>query len=124
MNHVALIGRLTQDPESRASAKGTGYVTFGLAVNERYNGEERATFVNVTCFGKLGELVAQHKRKGDQVAVIGRLSTKEGFEGLRVVANEVEYLARAQGNGEDRQERRPSKHPARPATDADEACPF
>lgn len=125
MNLVSIIGRLTADPESRTSKNGsTEYVTFGLAVNERYGGEERVAFVNVTCFAKTAELVKEHKHKGDQVAVVGRLTTSEGFKNLRVVADRVEYLARAGGNGEDRAERRPAKN-ARPAEDeAGTAIPF
>lgn len=100
MNSVNLVGRLTQDPEARTSKSGeTKYTTFGLAVNDRYGDKDRATFVNVTAFGKLGEILAAHKHKGDQIAVTGRLTTSEGFKDLRVVADRVEFLARANGNG-------------------------
>ena len=36
LNKVLLIGRLTRDPETRATGGGTSVVAFGLAVNRTY----------------------------------------------------------------------------------------
>ena len=94
MNSTNLVGRLTQDPEARTSKNGeTKYATFGLAVNDRYGEKDRATFINVTAFGKLADVLIQHKHKGDQIGVTGRLTTSDGFKDLRVVADRVEFLA-------------------------------
>ena len=77
MNRVTLCGRLTRDPELRASNKGTSICTFTLAVDRPRNkdGVKDADFIRCICFAKQGESVAYHKRKGEMLAVDGRLQT-------------------------------------------------
>ena len=72
-NKVVLIGKLTRDPELKYSASGTGIAVLGLAVNHQYKEKKETCFVDVTCFGKLSEVVAQYCSKGKPVLVEGRL---------------------------------------------------
>lgn len=78
-NKVILMGNLTRDPDLQYLANGTAVAKFGLAVNERYrtgdDGEwkDRATFVDVTIFGKRAEAFAKFHRKGGAALVEGRL---------------------------------------------------
>lgn len=108
MNNVSLIGRLTFDPELRYTSKGTAVTNLRLARNERAGEKEQTLFVDVTLWGRLAEVVTAHKKKGDQVAVSGRLEYSEynDDEGrkrsrLKIVANHVEFLACKNGNGHD-----------------------
>lgn len=77
MNTVALIGRLTRDPELRHTASGTTVCSFGLAVDRAGdsdgNGGYDAGFFDVNFFGKTAETVAQYLVKGRQVGVEGSL---------------------------------------------------
>jgi len=101
MNSITLTGRLTADPEVRATKTGT---EFRLAVQRRRSrdGEDRgAVYVDVVCFGRLAESCAQYLDKGRQVAASGRLELDEweteGGERRsrhKVVGDEVEFLAR------------------------------
>ena len=53
--------------------------SFSLAVNRRFakEGEERqADFINVVAWSKTAEFVSKYFRKGQQVAVIGRIQTR------------------------------------------------
>ena len=80
MNKVVLIGRLTRDPEVRyTQTNNTLVASFTLAVNRRFvrQGEERqADFINIVAWSKTGEFCSKYFKKGQQVAVIGRIQTR------------------------------------------------
>lgn len=99
MNSVNLTGRLTADPELRYTKEAKAVTNLRIAVNGR---NERVDFIDVTVWGKSAEAVAEHKVKGDQIAVSGRIVTDqwEDQDGKRhyrtgVVGDEVVFLARA-----------------------------
>ena len=74
------MGRLTRDPEVRyTKTNNTLVASFSLAVNRRFvrQGEERqADFINIVAWSKLGEFCSKYFKKGQQVAVTGRLQTR------------------------------------------------
>jgi len=79
MNHFEFLGRLTKDVEVKSTTTGTVVANFSLAVNRKFKkeGEERQTdFFNLTAFGKTGEFVQKHFRKGGQVLVCGRMQNR------------------------------------------------
>ena len=80
MNKVILMGRLTRDPEVRyTQTNNTVVASFSLAVNRRFvrQGEERqADFINIVAWSKTGEFVSKYFKKGQQVAVVGRIQTR------------------------------------------------
>lgn len=94
MNKVILIGRLTKDPELRYTQSGTGVATFTLAVNRRFsnqNGEREADFINCVAWQKSAEFVANYFKKGQEMALEGRLQvrTYDGNDGQRKWVTEV-----------------------------------
>ena len=95
MNKVILMGRLTKDPEVRyTQTNNTLVASFSLAVNRRFvkQGEERqADFINIVAWSKLGEFCSKWFKKGQQVGVIGRISTRtwDDEEGKRHYVTEV-----------------------------------
>ncbi|ABN52582.1 MAG TPA: single-stranded DNA-binding protein [Hungateiclostridium thermocellum] len=79
MNKVILMGRLTQDPELRHTTTGKAVCHFRLAVNRRFSrqGEqEQADFFPIVAWEKTGEFCNNYFRKGQQVAIIGRLQNR------------------------------------------------
>jgi len=80
MNKVILMGRLTKDPEVRyTQTNNTLVATFSLAINRRFvkQGEERqADFINIVAWSKTGEFCSKYFKKGQQVAVTGRIQTR------------------------------------------------
>lgn len=79
MNKVILIGRLTRDPELRTIANGTPTATFSLAVDRNFTnqqGEREADFINCVVWRKQAENLAKYCTKGSQVAVEGRIQTR------------------------------------------------
>jgi single-strand DNA-binding protein len=96
VNSVALIGRLTADPQSHAGDKHES-ATFRLAVPR--NGSDGADFIDVVTFDKLAATCAQWLTKGREVAVVGKLRLSEwtSRDGERrskvqVVADAVQFL--------------------------------
>ncbi len=81
MNKVILLGRLTRDPEVRftQSAEPMAICRFALAVDRSTvkDGERKADFINCISFGKRGETIGQYFRKGNKIAVTGRLQVSE-----------------------------------------------
>ncbi len=102
MNKVFLIGRLTRDPELRYTGNNTAVASFSIAVNRNFTnqqGEREADFFNVTVWRKQAENVKNYLSQGSQVAVEGRLQTRnyEDKDGQKryvteVVADNVEFL--------------------------------
>ena len=102
MNKVFLIGRLTRDPELRYTGNNVPVATFSLAVNRTFtnqNGEREADFINIVVWRKQAENCKNYISQGSQVAVDGRIQTRnyEDNDGNKryvteVVADNVQFL--------------------------------
>jgi len=104
VNKVILIGNLGQDPELRQTPSGTPVATFTLATNEGWTDkdgqrQERTEWHRIVAWGKLAEICNQYLRKGRQVYIEGRLTTRswEDRQGAQrktteIVANQMLML--------------------------------
>ncbi len=87
-NNVQLIGRLGKEPEVRTFESGTKMASFSLATNDVYynnKGEkvEDVQWHNVVAWGKKVDVIENYLKKGSEVAIQGKLTsrsyeTKEG----------------------------------------------
>lgn len=100
MNNVALVGRLAKDPDLKYTPTGQAVCTFPLAVDNPFNKDGQADFINIVVWAKKAENVANYCTKGKQVFVVGRIQTRnyEAQDGRKVyvtevVANDVGFLA-------------------------------
>lgn len=78
MNKVVLMGRLTADPEIKHTT-GSEPITiakFCLAV-DKYTGskEKAADFIYITAFRKTAEFVGKYFKKGNMLALEGKINT-------------------------------------------------
>lgn len=95
MNSVNLVGRLARDPELRYTQSGTAVCSFVLAVRNPYKQDEDgnygADFINCVAWQVPAELIAETHRKGDQLAISGRIQTRtyENNDGDTVWVTEV-----------------------------------
>ncbi len=106
LNKVMLIGNLTADPEVRTTPRGTSLTELRLAVNRVTGGandterREETTFLDVTCWGRIGEIAAQYLSKGRPVFIEGRLqmdSWEDKQSGqkrsrIRIIAENMQLL--------------------------------
>jgi single-strand DNA-binding protein len=97
--------RLTRDPESHATKTGKTVTTMRIASDGRSRDAE-PTFIDLETWDALAEACAQHLAKGRQIAFTGQLryetwQTDDGTKRARhkIVAQQVEFLAKPNGNG-------------------------
>lgn len=105
---MILMGRLTREPEVRYSqgAEPLAVARYTLAVNRRFKrkDEPEADFIPCVAFGKSGEFAEKYFRKGQLVAVTGRLQVRswEDNEGKKRWTTEViveeQYFAESKKN--------------------------
>jgi len=82
LNKVFLVGRLTQDPQSRTIPSGQQVCSFGLATNrigkDPKTGETKKSteYHNIVLWRRLAEIASQYLTKGSLVLIEGRLQTR------------------------------------------------
>ncbi|MBE6154662.1 MAG: single-stranded DNA-binding protein [Firmicutes bacterium] len=79
MNKVILIGRLARDPELRTTPSNLSVATFSIAVSRPFNsqgGTPETDFINCVVWRRQAENLAKYCRKGSQIAVEGRIQTR------------------------------------------------
>jgi single-strand DNA-binding protein len=97
VNKIFLLGRLTADPEVRATPAGVHVANLKLATNS-YAGKdelgqkkEHTDYHNLVLFGRQAEVAGEYLRKGRMVYVDGRVQTRtwDDAEGKRHWMTEV-----------------------------------
>jgi len=81
LNKVFILGRLTADPQLRATPTGTPVGSFSIATNRVWNDkngmkQEETEYHNVVVWGRQAEIANQFLRKGSLVLIEGRLRTR------------------------------------------------
>lgn len=112
MNNVNLVGRLTRTPELREVNRATSVATIFVATDRpklnkdghTYKGDDGFTvketeYHKVTCFNGLAKAIAGNRKKGDLIAIEGRLhytrwQDSDGNDryGCEIIAENVEFL--------------------------------
>lgn len=119
------MGNLTSDPEMKYVGQ-TPKTIFSIAINEKRGEKEETIFVDVECWDKVAESVAEYKRKGDQVLVQGRwkMDEWEDQDGKKkrkwyVRADQVRFVGAPRDN-DDRGSRRSRDDDDRPRRSRDD----
>ena len=94
MNKFVAVGRTTKDCELRATSTGKQVASFTLAVDRDFKnaqGERDADFIPCVVWGKLADVCEKYVTKGKQLAVAGRIQTRnyEDKNGQRRYITEV-----------------------------------
>ena len=102
LNIVALVGRLTVDPELRHTPNSTPVTSFNIAVGRSFarSGEERQTdFIDIVAWRSTAEFICKYFKKGQLIAVEGSIQTrtyqdKDGNKrkAFEVIANNVHFV--------------------------------
>lgn len=73
LNQCTFIGRLGDNPEIRYSPSGLAIASLSIAVGKKYKKDnqtvESTTWVNLSAFGSLAEIIGKYLTKGSQVYV-------------------------------------------------------
>ncbi len=110
MNKVILIGRLTKTPELRMTQSGIASANFTVAVQRPFtnqDGNRDADFVNCVVWRKQAENLTKYCSKGSQIALEGRIQTRnyDAEDGTKryvteVVADNITFLGSKNTNSD------------------------
>lgn len=91
MKNITIAGRLTKDAEFRRTQNGEPVLGFAVAVDDGYGERKSTLFFDCSLWGKRGEALTPHLKKGGSVTVSGDLGRREhdGKTYLTVRANEI-----------------------------------
>lgn len=101
MNKVILLGRLTHDPEPKATQSGVALCRFCIAVSRRFD-RSKTDFINCVAWRAPSETVCRYFKKGDMIGIIGSMQNSDytdsdGAKRRNTVVNVDEfYFAGAQ----------------------------
>jgi single-strand DNA-binding protein len=100
-NKAIIGGRLTSDPELKATQSGTNVCSFTIAVNRRgsKDGQQQSDFIDCIAWRERAELVTKFFRKGSSICIVGELQTRKWQDNngnnrsaTEVIVNEVCFV--------------------------------
>jgi single-strand DNA-binding protein len=129
MNFVGIIGRLTKDVVLKKTTNGTSVVGFTLAVNRA---KEGADFIPCVAYNQTADLMDKYLSKGSQIAVQGRINTRnyDNEAGQKVyvtevIADRIEFLDKKESTSEEKVDTATLVQLAKQVTDIDsDMLPF
>ena len=128
LNNVSLMGRMTYDPELRATPSGASVIRFQIAVDRNYqaNGKDRqADFIDCVAWRQTAEFISRYFHKGSLIALTGEIRTenyeKDGQKrkSVEVVANNVSFCG-----GKEKATEASTEGDYEPIGDDDDELPF
>lgn len=124
MNKVLLVGRLTKDPEVKATTSQVKVCNFTIAVDRKFkdnNGNKQADFINCVAWRQTAEFIGKYFTRGQRIGIVGCIQTRtyDDNNGQRhyiteVLAEDVEFVDSANGAPNGRQANDPGYQQARP----------
>lgn len=105
INKVIIVGNLGQDPEVKYMPSGGAVCNITVATSESWNDktsgekQERTEWHRIVFYRKLAEIAGEYLRKGSQVYVEGKLTTRKWQDQggadrstTEIIANEMQML--------------------------------
>jgi single-strand DNA-binding protein len=92
INRVVLVGNLTRDPQYSKTQSGISLARFSIAINRRYGQNEEVDYINCVAWRQSADFLNQYAKKGNTIAVEGRISTRNYDDpntGKKVYVTEV-----------------------------------
>ena len=125
INNVILIGRVVHNvKELKYTTNNTAIMELSIAVNKN---KDKASFFDISVFGKLAETIKPYIAKGKQIAVQGTLEQqtweKDGKKHSKVViiANSIQLLgSRQEQDSKPNEQSAPAQAPAPAQTNLSE----
>ncbi|MEQ1552328.1 single-stranded DNA-binding protein [Sphingorhabdus sp.] len=120
-NTVTLVGFVGNTPEVRNTQSGVSITTLSLATTRSFkdadgNRQSETEWHRITCFNGVGKCVAEHVAKGAMIMVTGRIhytkwTDQNGTDryGCEIIAEQVDFLAKAKEATSDEPKKRRSK---------------
>ena len=129
LNNVVLMGRIAADLELKTTPAGVSVMTFPIAVEKNFansDGKRDSNFFQVVAWRGNAEFISKFFKKGDTIAIMGELSSrdwtdKEGKKRreIEVVASAAYFTAPKSTSSEERATPRAPKEVAKRAAEAE-----
>lgn len=98
INQIIIFGRLTADPELKATASGKAICNFRIANDTGAGDKKKTYFFSVTAFDRSAELVTRYFKQGSLIGIRGRLTqstyqAKDGTnrESISIALDEIQF---------------------------------
>jgi single-strand DNA-binding protein len=120
-NTVTLVGFVGNTPEVRETKGNASVTTVSLATSRSFkdgegNRQSETEWHRITCFNGIGKSVAEHVAKGAMIMVTGRIHYSKWTDdsgtdryGCEIIAEQVDFLAKAKEATREEPKRRRSK---------------
>ena len=127
VNKAIILGNCGADPELRYTNSGVAVCNFNLATSDKWtdndgNKQESTEWHSIVCWKRLAEIVSEYVKKGTQVYIEGKITTKswEDKEGIKrykteIVANNCQILSGSSNRGQSSEERAAQDESAPPS---------
>ena len=100
MNTIVIMGRITKDPELKATASGINYCNFSVAVDRpfRKDQEKITDFFSVTAWRGQAELISKYFQKGSRILLRGQMQSRQyekngnKYTVWELIAEEVRFV--------------------------------
>lgn len=110
LNVIAIMGRLSRDPELRQTTTGKNVASFTIACSrgrKDANGKDLVDWIPVVAWEHTAELVCKYFEKGSLIAIDGRLQSRSYQDrdgnnrtAIEIVANNVNFAgSKSTGGG-------------------------
>lgn len=134
MNNCNFIGRLTTDPEIKATNTGKSLANFTIAVDREYkdgNGNKITDFIPCLAWDPTASIVSKYFRKGNLIGITGRFESRsyEDSNGNKrifysILVNHVDFIqGKSSGNAQESTPVAPQKR-IEPEDDYEDGLPF
>lgn len=114
INKVIFGGRLVANPKVQLTNSGVAVANFRVACNQKMNGAEQTTFMDVVAFRKNAVNAEKYLGKGDPVLIEGELSVSDfvGQDGVKrkivkIVAQRIKFMGK-KASKEEKQDTEPA----------------
>ena len=110
MNIVTLLGRVGKEPDQKYTQSGMAICNLSLATSEKSKGEEKTQWHRLVSFGKTAELIEQYVKKGDQLAIEGKISygsyDKDGTTVYTtdIIVNRIHFVSSKSNQNQERKQ--------------------
>ncbi len=129
MNVFTFTGNLGKDAEQRYTQGGDSIVSFSVPVKSGFGDKAVTSWINCNLWGKRGESVLPHLKKGQLVGVTGEFMAREWTdkEGQKRISNEcrvndVKLLGKSGASEQTQSNSKPKSKPS--MDDLDDSIPF
>lgn len=124
MQIITITGNCGKDPEQRTTQNGDSVTSFSVGVRQGWGDRASTNWYRCSVWGKRGDTIRQHLRKGMKVTVIGELTIGEYQDKPQFDVRVADVDWQPSGDRQQDRQQTSSRGYAPAADDLDDDVPF